>query len=343
MKPRAQFSKYVVPLVLLAAFALLPASGIQPNTVRLLFITFVWVTASVGWNLLGGFAGQVSFGFAVFYGIGAYAAAILIDGGRMHPYVAFVFAGLTAAVASVLIGLPTFRLRGPYFAIATIGVSETVRVVATNLEFTGGATGYRITEQRPFSQTEHYYSALVVAAFAVAVSLFISRHKSGLGLTAINQDEDAAADTGVNPFLFKLSAHAVAAFLTGVAGGVFARYAAFIHPNGVFGFPVSVQILLMPVIGGLGTVWGPVIGGVVIAIIQEEIVAYFPQAHLLIYGALLIIIVLVEPGGILGAVRRLQDWVRRIRDRRAGKQRAADSSGEKPDEVLWGAGSGPGR
>ena len=117
-------------------------------------------------------------------------------------------------------------------------------------------------------------------------------------LYAFDQDEDAAADSGVNPLLYKLKAHAVAAFLTGVAGGLFARYAAFIHPNGVFGFNISVQILLMPVIGGLGTVWGPVIGGVVIGIIEEEIVAYFPQAHLLIYGGLLIVIVLFEPGRV---------------------------------------------
>ncbi|MBZ5566637.1 MAG: branched-chain amino acid ABC transporter permease [Acidobacteriia bacterium] len=339
---RARLWSFLPPIVLLGALLLLPTFGIQPNAVRLLFVTFVWMTASIAWNLLGGFAGQVSFGFAVFYGVGAYTAAILIDGGRMHPYLAFVAAGMAAAIASVLIGLPTFRLRGPYFAIATIGVSETVRVVATNLEFTGGASGYRITEPRPFNQAEHYYTALIVAALAFAVSLFISRHKFGLGLIAINQDEEAAADTGVNPFAYKLKAHAVAAFLTGVAGGVFARYAAFIHPNGVFGFPISVQILLMPVIGGLGTVWGPVIGGVVIGVIEEEIVAYFPQVHLLIYGLLLIVIVLFEPGGVLGAIRRLQRWVRRIRDRQTDK-RSADSRSKKPDEVLWGAGSGPGR
>jgi branched-chain amino acid transport system permease protein len=342
MKARAHLWTYLPPVLLLALLALAPTIGLQPNAVRLLFITFVWVTASVAWNLLGGFAGQVSFGFAVFYGIGAYTAAMLIDGGRLHPYLAFIAAGLTAAISSVLIGLPTFRLRGPYFTIATIGVSETVRVVATNLEFTGGASGYRITEQRVFSQTEHYATALIVAAFAIGVSMFIARHKFGLGLVAINQDEDAAADSGVNPFLYKLEAHAVAAFLTGMAGGVFARYAAFIDPNGVFGFQNSVQILLMPVIGGLGTVWGAVIGGVVIGIIEEEIVAYFPQVHLLIYGALLIVIVLVEPGGILGAVRRLQRWIRRIRDRRAGK-RAANTGSKKADKVLWGAGSGPGR
>jgi branched-chain amino acid transport system permease protein len=330
------------PLLLLAVLAFLPAFGLQANALRLLFVSFVWITASVGWNILGGYAGQVSFGFAVFYGIGAYTAAILIDGVHLNPYVAILCAGVTAAIASVLIGLPTFRLRGPYFAIATIGVSETVRVVATNLDFTGGASGYRIAEARVFSQAEHYYSALLLAAAAVAISYWIAHSKFGLGLGAIKDDEDAAADSGVNPFIYKLKAHAVAAALTGMAGGMFARYAAFIHPNGVFAFQTSVQILLMPVIGGLGTVWGGVVGGGVVGIIEEEIVARFPQAHLLLYGALLIVIVLVEPGGILGALRNLIRKVRRIRDRRADK-RAAHTPGKSSDEVLWGVGSGPGR
>jgi branched-chain amino acid transport system permease protein len=342
MKPTRRLWQLLPALLLLAFLALLPAFGLQANALRLLFITFMWVTASVAWNILGGFAGQVSFGFAVFYGIGAYTAAILIDAVYLHPYVAILCAGVTAAIASVLIGLPTFRLRGPYFAIATIGVSETVRVVATNLDFTGGASGYRIAETRIFNQAEHYYSALVLAAAAVAISYWIANNKFGLGLGAIKDDEDAAADSGVNPFIYKLKAHAVAAALTGMAGGVFARYAAFIHPNGVFGFQTSVQILLMPVIGGLGTVWGGVVGGGVVGIIEEEIVARFPQAHLLLYGGLLIVIVLVEPGGILGALRNLIRKVRRIRDRRADK-RAANTPGKSSDEVLWGVGSGPGR
>ena len=342
MKLFAHLWRLLPALLLLGLLALLPTFGMQPNAVRLLFISFVLITASVGWNLLGGFAGQVSFGFAVFYGIGAYTAAILIDRSHLNPFLAFAAAGMAAALASLLIGLPTFRLRGPYFCIATIGVSETVRVIATNLEITGGAGGYRIAELRTFSQTEHYYTALLVAALAVGISMFIAKSKFGLGLVAIKEDEEAAADTGVNPFAYKLKAHAVAAALTGIAGGVFARYAAYIHPNGVFGFQTSVQILLMPVIGGLGTVWGPVIGGVVVGIIEEEIVAYFPQIHLLIYGALLILIVLVEPGGILGASRNLMYRIRRLYDRRA-RRASADSPGKTTDKVLWGVGGGEGR
>ncbi|HZU44945.1 MAG TPA: branched-chain amino acid ABC transporter permease [Terriglobales bacterium] len=279
------------------------------NFVRLLFLTLLWVTTSIAWNLLGGFAGQVSFGFAVFYGVGAYTTALAING-KVNPFLAFLMGAVAAAIISVFLGLPTFRLRGPYFAIATIGISEAVRVVMTNVGFTGGASGYRILEARPFEQFEHYFTALALAMIALVVSAKIANAKFGLGLKAIRQDEDAAADVGVNPFTNKLAVHAIAAAMTGAAGGVFARYAAFIHPNGVFGFQTGVHILLMPVIGGIATVWGPVVGGFVFGIVEEEIVASFPQIHLLLYGSLLILIIMFEPGGILGGVREV---IRRYR------------------------------
>jgi branched-chain amino acid transport system permease protein len=305
----AKWGNTLLLWLLLAALAVAPLLIPSPNAIRLLFVTFLWVTSSMAWNLLGGFAGQVSFGFAVFYGVGAYTTALLVNAG-LNPFLAFPASAFSAALVSLLVGLPAFRLRGPYFAIATIGISEAVRVVMTNVPFTGGASGYRIVERRPFSQLEHYYTALLLASLAFLISLVIANAKFGMGLKAIRQDEDAAADLGVNPYFYKLAAHALAAALTGMAGGVFARYAAFIHPGGVFGFHTSVQILLMPVIGGIATVWGPVLGGFIFGIVEEEIVASFPALHLLLYGILLILIVLVEPGGILGGMNKL---LRRLR------------------------------
>jgi len=327
--------RLLVPWLLLAVLAVLPAAGLTPNLIRLLFITFVWVTTSLGWNLLGGFAGQVSFGFAVFYGLGAYTAALMIDRG-VNPYISFVAAGIVPAIASVLIGLPTFRLRGPYFAIATIGVSEATRVIMNNLSITGGASGFRIMEKGPFRQVDHYYTALGIAAIAVTVSLLIVNSKFGMALRAIKQDEDAAADLGVNPFAYKLAIHAVAAGLTGIAGGVFARYAAFINPPGVFAFQTSIYILLMPVIGGIGTVWGAVLGGLVFGIVEEQLVANFPQIHLLLYGGLLILIILLEPDGLAGLLGKIYRRVRR--SRRADGN--THSGSREADEVLRRAGGG---
>ena len=309
-KPSAsRFVATASPLVLLLALALLPLVGPGPNTIRLLFISLVWITASVAWNILGGFAGQVSFGFAVFYGLGAYATAISLNAG-LDRISSLALAALVGALTSLLVGLPTFRLRGPYFAIATIGVSEAVRVVMTNLAVTGGASGYRITEKGAFNQHLHFYMALGLAASAVAISMWIRHSKLGLALISIREDQDAASDLGVNPYATKLLAHALAAALAASAGGVYAGYSAFVHPNGVYGFDISVAILLMPIIGGIGTVWGPVIGAVVYGLVQEELIASFPQFHLLLYGALLILIILFEPGGVLGLIKQLFRFVK---------------------------------
>jgi branched-chain amino acid transport system permease protein len=310
-------------LGLLAAGVLggLPLGGLEPSAIRLLFITLVWTTTSLGWNLLGGLAGQVSFGFAVFFGLGAYSAALLINAG-VSPYAAFVAAAAVGALASVAIGLPTFRMRGPYFTIATIGVTEAVRVVMSNLELTGGASGMRVTEHGPFRQLEHYYTALVVTALALSVSIVLSKSRFGLALRAIKQDEDAAADLGVGVYACKLEVHALAAALTALAGGVFARHAAFIHPQGVFSFDTSISILLMPIIGGIGTTSGAVLGGIVFGIVEEELVVNFPDLHLLVYGAVLMLIVLVEPGGLAGLFTRMV--------------RACVDSGSKwLDQVFW--------
>ena len=305
----ARLATVAAPLLLLAVLAAFPLLGPGPNGIRLLFVTLVWVTTSVGWNILGGFAGQISFGFSVFYGLGAYATAMSLNAG-IDRAVSLLIGAAVAAIASLFIGLPTFRLRGPYFAIATIGVSEAVRVVMTNLAVTGGASGYRLSEHGSFNQLLHFYTALSVAVVAVAVSIFVRRSKFGLALVAIREDEDAASDLGVNPFRSKLLAHALSAALTGAAGGVYTGYAAFIYPQGVFGFDISVAILLMPIIGGVGTVWGPVIGGLVYGLVHEELIASFPQLHLLLYGSLLILIILFEPGGVMGLLGKIVRFAR---------------------------------
>ncbi len=296
--------KLVLPWLLFAVLLLLPAARPSDNILRLLFLTAVWTTTGLGWSLIGGMTGQVSFGFAVFFGLGAYTTALLMQYGH-NPYFSFIGGAAIAMLASFFIGLPTFRLRGPYFVIATIGVTEAVRVVMNNLDITGGASGYRITETKAFSALEHYYTAIVAAALAILVSTLVANSKFGLALRAIKQDEDAAADLGVNPYTSKLWVHAIAAGLTGIAGGIYARRAAFFYPGDVFAFSTGISILLMPVIGGIGTVWGPVLGGVVFVIVEEQISVKFPNFHLLIYGALLIIIILLEPDGLLGLLRRL--------------------------------------
>src|SRR5947209_771027 len=304
------WAKLILPWALLLLLLFLPAAHPSDNLLRLLFLTAVWTTSGLGWNLLGGMAGQVSFGFAVFFGLGAYTTALLMHAGH-NPYMSFLGGVAIAMLASFFIGLPTFRLRGPYFVIATIGVTEAVRVIMNNLDITGGASGYRIIEDKPFNPVEHYYTAIAAVALGVIVSAVIANSKFGLALRAIRQDQDAASDVGVNPYISKLWIHAIAAGLTGLAGGIYARRAAFFYPGDVFAFSTGISILLMPVIGGIGTVWGPVLGGVIFGMVEEQISVKFPNLHLMIYGSLLIAIILFEPDGLLGLLRRLFRLLRR--------------------------------
>jgi branched-chain amino acid transport system permease protein len=327
--------KTVLPGLLFALLLVLPLTNPSANTVRLLLTTAIWIITSIGWNLLGGLTGQVSFGFAVFYGLGAYATALMINAGR-SPYFAFLGGVAVAVLASFLVGLPTFRLRGPYFAIATIGVGEATRVIMNNLEITGGASGLRVIEQKAFNQLEHYYSAVIIATIALAVSALVFHSKFGLALRAIKQDQEAAADVGVNPYYSKLWVHAIAAGLTGVAGGLYARYHAFIYPGDVFAFQTSIYILLMPVIGGIGTVWGPVLGGVIFGMVEEELTVHFQNTHLLLYGLLLILIILFEPDGLVGLLRRLN---RVLRSRRSRENSGSNGA----EQVLRRSGSAEGR
>ncbi len=322
----ANLVQMALPWLLLIVLLALPVVGLSANMMRLLFITAVWTITSVGWNLIGGVTGQVSFGFAVFYGLGAYTTALLINSGRGAIF-ALAGAAAIAVMASFLVGLPTFRLRGPYFAIATIGVTEAVRVVMNNLEFSGGASGYRVNETGEFNPLHHYYSAIGVAAAAVAISSLVLNSGFGLALRSIKEDQDAASDVGVNIYACKLWVHAIAAGLTGIAGGIFARYAAFFYPDGVFAFQTGISILLMPVIGGIGTIWGPVLGGIVFGMVEEQLTAGFEKIHLLLYGLLLILIILFEPDGLVGLFRRLVKLFRRNR---------GDSGSQGTDEVLWG-------
>ncbi len=319
--------KVVLPWLLLLVLLLLPKTGgLSANVMKLLFITAVWTTTSVAWNLLGGMAGQVSFGFAVFFGLGAYTTALLMHAGY-SPYLGFLGGGVIAMLASFLIGLPTFRLRGPYFVIATIGVTEAVRVIMNNLDITGGSSGYRILEDKPFNPSEHYYTAIAAATLAVGISVIIARSRFGLALRAIKQDEDAAADLGVNPYFAKLKVHAIAAALVGIAGGIYARRAAFFYPGDVFAFQTGISILLMPVIGGIGTVWGAVLGGVIFGTVEEVLTVHFQNTHLLLYGLLLILIILFEPDGLVGLLRRAKRLFRRRRE---------DPGSKNPDQALWG-------
>jgi branched-chain amino acid transport system permease protein len=279
------------------------ASGAE-YAIDVLFLIFLYGAMATAWNLLGGFAGQVSFGHAAFLGIGAYTTAILTQLG-VSLWFAVPAAALLAGVYSLIIGIPAFRLRGPYFSIATIGIGEATRLIALNWTgLTGGASGLTLASAPPL--IAQYFAALALCVAAVGLAAWIKSSRFGYALAAVRQDPDAAETLGVATTVAKTQALFLSACLLGVAGSVYALHYLFISPDSVFGFSTSIGLVIMPIIGGLGTVIGPLIGAVLYTFIREQLAATLPNADLLAFGLLLIAIVVFEPRGILGIVDRLR-------------------------------------
>ncbi len=271
-------------------------------------VAFAVILASA-WNLLGGFAGQVSIGYSAFIGIGAYTTALLALKG-VNPYLTLPLAAALAAAFSYVIGLPTFRLRGPYFTIATIGVSEAVRVVAAGVSFTGGSSGLRMPAGS-FDFTRNYASMVVLAVAVVVLSAWIKASPFGRALAAIRQDIDAAEALGVHSAKYKLLVHALSAAVVAVAGSLFAINFQYISPGSVFDFRLSLSIVLMPIVGGLGTVAGPVLGALLFGYLQIKLLSSpaLRDSYLFLYGAMLIAVMLFEPKGLLGLLHSLRRTV----------------------------------
>jgi branched-chain amino acid transport system permease protein len=268
-------------------------------------VAFAVVLASA-WNILGGFAGQVSIGNSAFLGIGAYTTALLSLRG-VNPRLTLTLGAVLGGLFSLLIGFPTFRLRGPYFTIATIGVSEAVRVLASGVSFTGGSSGVRMPAGS-YDFSRNYLAIVLLAAAAVAISAVIRASALGRALSAVRQDIDAAEALGIPSTRVKLQAHAISAALVALAGSLFAMNFQYIAPGSVFDFRLSLSIVLMPIVGGVGTVAGPILGAIIFSYLQIKLLSTpaLRDSYLFIYGGLLMLIMLFEPGGLVGLWRRLR-------------------------------------
>lgn len=300
--------KIIKPLIWLVVglFPLFAPRFLERGALNDLWNLALAVTLASAWNLLGGFAGQVSLGYSVFLGIGAYTTVLLSLRG-IDPFLTLPAGAILAVIFSVLIGLPAFRLRGPYFTIATIGVGEAMRVVAATVNFTGGSSGLRMPPGS-FSFDRNYYSMVVLAILTVAIAAYVQRSAFGRALAAIRQDIDAAEAIGVHSTRFKLLAHALSAAIVAVAGSLYAINFQYIAPSSVFDFQLSLSIVLMPIIGGVGTVTGPVLGAMIVNTLQIKLLTMpaLRDSFLFIYGGLLIVIMLYEPGGLVGIVKRVR-------------------------------------
>jgi len=271
----------------------------------------LFAALATSWDLIGGWAGQLSLGHAAFIGLGAYTFTILTRA-QVHIGLAVLAAAAAGVLLAAAWGFITFRLRGAYFALASIAVAEVLRIVANNwTSLTGGPEGLslqdlpRVLGLDLYDRRVEYYLALALLAAALATSLFIGTSRAGYYLEAIREDQDSSMALGVDPLRMKLFAFCISAALTVSGGCLYAVYLAFFEPHGVFSLDLSVQLVLMSIVGGMGTVFGPMLGAVVLLSFQEAFRNAFQQSSLLIYGILIVIMVRYAPDGLSGRVQLL--------------------------------------
>ena len=296
-----------------AALARAPAVlGLSPYDRNLLTLAYLMIAGALAWNWMGGYLGQVSFGHAAMFGLGGFVAArLMLEPTPAPPPLAWLLGGIAAGIFS-LGAHPMLRLRGPYFSIATIGVGEASRLVFTWWEdFTGGASGLSLPIDVGL-KARLYFWALGLAALAVALSIVLRRSTLGLQLLAIKADVDAAADVGVNATFYQDVVMVLSGAVVGLSGGLYASFFSFIEPSDMFGFDRSIAFVLMSVIGGVGTILGPVLGAIVFVLLRQFLLASYPQLYLGLYGVLLVLIILFEPLGLTGlGLRAIRRWRRR--------------------------------
>ncbi len=293
--------------VLVLLLFLLPLFVHNQYVIHLGIMTFLFITIAIGWNILGGYTGQISFGHASFFGIGAYTTAILWLRLGMPPLLTIPLGGLLAAAFGVLWGYPLLRLRGYFFAIATIGVGEATRVLASFWEsLTGGSSGLTLPVPKVFSKVPFYYEMLIIAFLVFLLSVWVYRSKFGLGLFAIKDDIDASETLGINTPLYKILALALSGFIVGVGGSFYAQYIFYVEPGDVFSFEKSVNLILINIVGGVGTIFGPIFGALIFLVLQEFVLVLFPNLHLLVYGLLLVLIIIYQPNGLAGLIAYLK-------------------------------------
>jgi branched-chain amino acid transport system permease protein len=264
---------------------------------------FIFMSAALAWNWLGGYVGQVSFGHAAMFGIGGFVSAqLLLSGAPLLA--AWLLAGVAAALFALLWGHPTLRLRGPYFAIATIGVGQATRLVMKFwTDFTGGSSGVSLPIVSGM-QFQMYWYALEFLAVVVIISYWLRKSPIGLGLLAIKEDVEAAGDLGVNASFHQDFVLFLSGLVVGMCGALYASYFSVITPDDMFGFDRSIGFILMAVVGGVGTILGPILGAAVFVLVEETLIATFPDLYLGIYGLLLVLIILFEPLGLSGLFLR---------------------------------------
>ncbi len=291
---------------------------VSPFILQFLINLFMLAVLAESWNIIGGFTGYASFGNVAFFGIGAYTTGVLLTRVGAPFALALPAGGLLAMLFAALVGLPILRLRGHYFAIATLGVAETMREVIYNIEVTGAGTGLVMPILR--SPLPFFYLMLAILAAVTLLNWWLSESRFGYGLIAIREDEDAAAVMGINTPVYKTIAFSLSAVFAGLTGGVYAYWITFIDPDAVFKVIITVQMIIMAVFGGAGTVLGPLLGALVMASVSEWLSTHLVTLAELFNGLIVILVVLFMPKGLFDLIRHrpfsLRYFVKNLREYR---------------------------
>jgi len=284
--------------------------------VYILILVVLWAYLGQCWNICYGHAGLLSFGHAAFFGIGAYCSTLLLLNYGLSPWIGMVIGGCFASLLGFVIGIPTIRLRGAYFALATIAIAEMVRLLVLKLDFiTNGALGLLLPPNLSplnffFKDIFHWF--LVVLAMLAAlwiISYKLEKSKLGMAFRALKENETAAASIGIYPFKYKIMALMMSAFFTGIGGVFFGQYIGYIRPDIVLVSTLSDEILIVSILGGVGTLLGSFVGALIFILLRESFRAFFGAgimgSYLILYGALTIVVVMFLPEGIYPRIKKL--------------------------------------
>ncbi|MBW0004231.1 MAG: branched-chain amino acid ABC transporter permease [Hyphomicrobiales bacterium] len=307
---RRRHRKLAVAALTTVAIALLPLVIHDVYLQNIIVLTLMYAALSQSWNILGGYCGQISLGHAIYFGIGAYVSTLLFVHAGLTPWLGMLIGGVFAALVALALGYPFFRLRGHYFTIATIVVAETGLLLMLNWDFAGGAQGIQIPYgpdswahlQFARDKLPYVYFALGFALLTWLVTFLIEDSRWGYWWRAVKDNAEAAESLGVVVFRSKMAAAALSAFFTAIGGSFYAAFVSYIDPDSVMGFQLSLLIALPAVLGGIGTLWGPALGALVLIPLTELTRSYFGGSgnglDLIIYGVLIMVIALARPEGL---------------------------------------------
>ncbi|MEL7567144.1 MAG: branched-chain amino acid ABC transporter permease [Dehalobacterium sp.] len=329
-------------LIIIALFALLPLFTTSKAVLNAVILLLIFATLGEAWNLITGFAGQTSFGHAAFFGIGAYTSAVLFYRYGVSPWLGMILGGILASGVAGIMSYPCFRLKGHYFAIATLAIAEIIKQIFVSWKYVEGATGISIpiiSRSASFGEKLFYlqfpdklpwvYICLVLFGTVVFFADFLENSKMGFYLKTIRESHEVAESIGINTTSCKLYAMLVSAFISGLCGTIYAQYVLYIDPFMIFSLDISMKIVLLTVLGGIGSIFGPIIGAAIFIPLSEFTRIQFGGSgtgiDLMLYGLLIVLITCFQPKGVMGIVRSVSN-----------KLKGQQSGGEGKIEVTSG-------